>query len=108
MWAYGITVGPNTNLMLGCTPGNNPFDSTTQVINAARQGVIAPTSAASNFADVSNITGCDEVWFNSGDGRYYLGASKSYTTTPVCTPVLEPNKPSIDFGLDMKVSAQPG
>ena len=26
--------------------------------------------------NVGNITGSDEVWFNSGDNRYYLGASK--------------------------------
>jgi hypothetical protein len=82
----GATVGPNNNVMFGCTPGNNPFDSTTQVLNVARQGVIPPTSSAASFADVADITGSDEVWFNSGDGRYYLGASKSYTTTPVCTP----------------------
>jgi hypothetical protein len=89
----GITVGPNTNLMLGCSPGNNGADTTTQVINAARQGVISPTDQASSFADVSNITGSDEVWYNSGDGRYYLGASKSYTKTPVCTPVMDPTAP---------------
>ena len=89
----GITVGPTNNLMLGCTPGNNPFDTTTQVINVGRQGVIPPTSVASNFADTSNITGSDEVWFNAGDGRYYLGASKSYTKTPVCTPVIAPPLP---------------
>ena len=76
-------------------------------VTSAARGTPYSLVVVSNVADVSNITGSDEVWFNSGDGRYYLGASKSYTTTPVCTPVLEPNKPSIDFGLDMKVSAQP-
>ena len=28
----GATVGPNENLLLGCTPGNNPSDTTTLVI----------------------------------------------------------------------------
>jgi hypothetical protein len=97
----GITVGRETTdpgvpvahpLLLGCTPGNNPFDTTTQVIN--------PTTR--NFADVANITGSDEVWFNPsiysppgfiGDNRYYLGASKSYTQTPVCTPIIAPPAP---------------
>jgi hypothetical protein len=95
----GITVGPNANLLLGCTPGNNPFDTTTQVINANTR----------NFADIANITGSDEVWFNPnssatalaglagltfvGDNRYYLGASKSYTQTPVCTPIIAPPPP---------------
>ena len=62
----GATVGPHDNLMLGCTPGNNPSNSTTLVINAKTK----------NFANIANITGSDEVWFNSGDRRYYLGASK--------------------------------
>jgi hypothetical protein len=55
-----------------------------------------------NFADVANITGSDEVWFNPsiyapsqfiGDSRFYLGASKSFTQTPVCTPVTTPSAP---------------
>jgi hypothetical protein len=91
----GITVsrasrGSGGNaLLLGCTPGNNPFDTTTQVI----------TAGTDNFADIAGITGSDEVWFNPsiyapnsfiGDNRYYLGASKSFTKTPVCTPFFDP------------------
>ena len=62
----GATVGPHDNVMLGCTPGNVPTNTTTQVINATTK----------NFVEVGNITGSDEVWFNKGDHRYYLGASK--------------------------------
>ena len=80
----GATVGPNDNLLLGCTPGNNPSDTTTLVINATTK----------NYANIANITGSDEVWFNEGDSRYYLGASKSFTTTlGVCTPVTTPTAP---------------
>jgi hypothetical protein len=63
----GSTVGPHDNLLLGCTPGNNPSDTTTLVINAKTK----------NYANIANITGSDEVWFNKGDRRYYLGASKA-------------------------------
>jgi hypothetical protein len=63
----GATVGPHDNLLLGCTPGNNPSDTTTLVINAKTK----------NYANIANITGSDEVWFNKGDNRYYLGASKA-------------------------------
>ncbi|MGB6350490.1 MAG: hypothetical protein WBG10_10725 [Pseudolabrys sp.] len=63
----GATVGPHDNLMLGCNPGNNPSNTTTLVINAKTK----------NYANIGNITGADEVWFNSGDRRYYLGASKN-------------------------------
>jgi hypothetical protein len=61
----GATVGPSDNLLLGCTPGNFPPGTTTLVINAKTK----------NYAQIGGITGSDEVWFNSGDIRYYLGAS---------------------------------
>src|SRR5438105_7602396 len=63
----GATVGPNANLMLGCTPQNVPTNITTQVINAHSK----------HFVEVGNITGSDEVWYNAGDRRYYLGASRA-------------------------------
>jgi hypothetical protein len=63
----GATVGPNANILLGCTPQNNPSDTTTLVINAVTK----------NFANIGNITGSDEVWFNAGDNRYYTGSSRA-------------------------------
>jgi hypothetical protein len=63
----GATVGPHSNLLLGCTPQNNPSDTATLVINAQSK----------NSALVSGITGSDEVWFDWGDHRYYLGASRA-------------------------------
>ena len=62
----GATVGPHQNLLLGCTPGNNPSDATTLVINANTKF----------YANISDITGSDEVWFNPGDQRYYTGSSR--------------------------------
>jgi hypothetical protein len=64
----GATVGPRANLLLGCTPQNNPADTSTLVINA---------KSPVNSLNVGGITGSDEVWFNSGDRRYYLGASRA-------------------------------
>jgi hypothetical protein len=61
----GATVGVHDNLLLGCTATNLPGSTTTLVINAKTH----------NSAAVNGITGSDEVWFNSGDNRYYLGAS---------------------------------
>jgi hypothetical protein len=63
----GITLGTNGNLLEGCTPGNDPSNTTSVVINGATK----------NYNNVANITGSDEVFFNSGDDRYYLGASKA-------------------------------
>jgi hypothetical protein len=72
----GASVGPHDHVVLGCTPGNNAANTTTQVINATTK----------NFVDVGNITGSDEVWFNKGDNRYYLGASKmNFNIAPTVT-----------------------
>jgi hypothetical protein len=65
----GATVGPDHNLLLGCTPQNNPSDTTTLVINAKNK----------EQTPIVHITGSDEVWFNKGDQRYYLGASRDCT-----------------------------
>jgi hypothetical protein len=63
----GITVGPHANLLEGCTPQNVPTNTSTLVINAKTK----------NFANIGGITGSDEVWYNAGDNRYYLGASRA-------------------------------
>ena len=70
----GATVGPNDNLLLGCTPANNPTNDSTLVINATTK----------NFSHVNNIVGSDEVWFNSGDGRYYTGSNRNCKTSAPC------------------------
>jgi hypothetical protein len=72
----GATVGPHSNLLLGCTPANNPSNVTTLVINAKTK----------NFANIGNITGSDEVWFNKGDGRYYTGSNRNCKIAGVPCP----------------------
>ena len=63
----GATVGPNDNLLLGCTQANNPANRSTLVINATTR----------HFSHVNGIVGSDEVWFNKGDGRYYTGSNRN-------------------------------
>ena len=82
----GLTVGPNQDLLLGCsvvfdTAGNvwKPADPTsiaapTQIIMDAKTGTID--------ASVAGVGGSDEVWFNPGDRRYYT-ASRNNPTGPV-------------------------
>jgi len=62
----GASVGPDDNVILGCTPQNNPSDVITLVINAQTKAQ----------TPITGITGSDEVWYNSGDGRYYTGSSR--------------------------------
>jgi hypothetical protein len=70
----GATVGLHDNLLLGCTPQNRPADDTTLVINAKTK----------NFANIGNLTGSDEVYFNAGDGRYYTGSSRACGASAGC------------------------
>jgi hypothetical protein len=66
----GSTVGPNENILLGCTPQNNPSDVITLVLNAVSRAQ----------TPVNNITGSDEVWYNAGDNRYYTGSNRDCAT----------------------------
>lgn len=70
----GATVGPHDNLLLGCTPANNPTNDSTLVINATTK----------HFTHINGIVGSDEVWFNKGDGRYYTGSNRNCKTSPPC------------------------
>ena len=70
----GATLGVHDNLLLGCTPQNNPSNRTTLVINAMTK----------NMAHIDNITGSDEVWFNKGDKRYYTGSSRDCGSPGTC------------------------
>ena len=63
----GATLGPHGNLLFGCTPGNNPSDTQTSIMD----------DKTTQSVSVNGITGSDEVWYNAGDERYYLGASKA-------------------------------
>ncbi len=57
----GAALGPGNQLLAGC---GNPHRS---VIIDKTNGVV--------LADFSTVGGSDEVWFNPGDNRYYLGES---------------------------------
>jgi hypothetical protein len=63
----GATVGPHQNLLLGCTPANNPSNTTTLVINARTK----------EETHIPGIVGSDEVWFNEGDNRYYTASNRN-------------------------------
>ena len=79
----GSSVGPDDNVILGCTPQNNPSDVITAVINATTKAQ----------TPITGVTGSDEVWFNKGDGRYYLGASRDCTTPGTPCPAATQQTP---------------
>jgi hypothetical protein len=73
----GLTLGPDQNLLLGCSV---VFDTAGQAWTAADPNSAKPISVIMDaetgaiLKNVEGVSGSDEVWFNSGDKRYYLAA----------------------------------
>ena len=73
----GLSLGPRQDLLLGCSV---VFDTAGATWNAAGTTTAAPISVIMDARDgkidkmVAGVSGSDEVWFNPGDGRYYLAA----------------------------------
>jgi len=57
----GLAIGPGNQLLAGC---GNPHRS-----------VVIDRTNGTVLGDFSNVGGSDEVWYNPGDNRYYLGES---------------------------------
>jgi hypothetical protein len=79
----GASVGPDDNVLLGCTPQNNPSDVITLAVNAKTKAQ----------TPITGITGSDEVWYNSGDGRYYTGSSRDCTVAGTPCPLASQQTP---------------
>jgi hypothetical protein len=73
----GLTLGPKQDLLLGCSV---VFDTAGVAWGAGGSTTAAPISVVMDAKNgsidkmVAGVSGSDEVWFNSGDGRYYLAA----------------------------------
>jgi hypothetical protein len=65
----GTSVGPDSQLMVGC---NGSTHATNSIIIKQQNGNI--------LAKVAGESGPDEVWYNPGDGQYFLGISGGPTT----------------------------
>ena len=81
----GLALGPRQDLLLGCSvvfdTAGNPW-SATGTTTAAPISVIMDARNGSIDRRVAGVSGSDEVWFNRGDGRYYL-AARSQAGGPV-------------------------
>jgi hypothetical protein len=73
----GLTLGPKQDLLLGCSV---IFDTAGASWTTADANAAAPISVVMDTRNgkvetmVAGVSGSDEVWFNPGDGRYYLAA----------------------------------
>lgn len=73
----GLALGPKQDLLLGCSvvfdTAGNPWTAT-DANTAAPISVIMDARNGSIEKMLTGVSGSDEVWFNPGDGRYYLAA----------------------------------
>jgi DNA-binding beta-propeller fold protein YncE len=63
----GLALGPHQHLLLGCS--KDAIDA-----GAQAQTIVMNARDGSTVATITQVGGSDEVWFNPGDGRYYLAA----------------------------------
>jgi hypothetical protein len=69
-----ITQGPGDNFLVGCADHDGEaFPPNEYVINGTSGKIIAT---------ITQVGGVDEIWYNSGDNRYYL-AARDMPTGPV-------------------------
>jgi hypothetical protein len=103
----GTAVGPDHQLMVGC---NGSTHSTNSVIIDDRNGHI--------IAKLANESGPDMVWYNPGDGQYFLARSSAAAATQLLgvvdargpqadTSVYTANKPNPPASSSHSVAADP-
>lgn len=78
----GLTLGPKNEALLGCSAsyGTKPSVLTQSLIMNLKTGNV--------IAQIPQVGGSDEVWYDSATKHYYLGARSSQDTNGVVTPVL--------------------
>jgi DNA-binding beta-propeller fold protein YncE len=79
----GLALGPHQHLLVGCSQD-------AIAAGAHAQTIVMNARDGSTVATITEVGGSDQVWYNSGDNRYYLAARgmtsnglKSGRPTPV-------------------------
>jgi hypothetical protein len=65
----GMAVGPDSQILLGCNGQSPPNGHRNTVIINERSGAVV--------GRLPNLGGDDEVWFNPGDGHYFLAGGQN-------------------------------
>jgi hypothetical protein len=103
----GTAVGPSFQMMVGC---NGSAASTNSIVIDQRNGAI--------LAKIANESGPDMVWYNPGDGQYFLARSSAAAATQLLgvvdarglqadTSVYTANKPNPPASSSHSVAADP-
>jgi hypothetical protein len=65
----GMAIGPDNQILLGCNGASGDGQHSTVIINEHSGAIVAV---------LHNESGADEVWFNEGDGQYFLARSSAF------------------------------
>jgi hypothetical protein len=77
----GIVQGPGNNFLIGCGDHDGEaFPPNIYVVRLDPDPVLGATSTL--LAEITQVGGVDEVWYNPGDNKYYL-AARDYPTGSV-------------------------
>jgi hypothetical protein len=73
-----IVPGPGNNFLVGCADHDGEaFPPNEYIINLTAGNAVACTGNPAtnvNCAQINNVGGVDEIWYNPGDNNYYLAA----------------------------------
>jgi hypothetical protein len=94
----GMALGPDRQVLLGCNAPSG-ITATNANGNGNFSTVIIDADARRILATLNNESGADEVWFNPGDGHYFLGISGAVSPAGPQTQILgviDSQKPRTD------------
>jgi hypothetical protein len=86
----GLAVGPKNEAILGCSVsfGTSP--------NVLTQSLVINLKSGRVVANIPQVGGSDEVWYDPASNHYYLGARSDQNNLGVTTPVMG----TIDAGIN--------
>jgi hypothetical protein len=78
----GLALGPRLHALLGCSAsfGTSP--------NVLTQSVVVDLRTGKVIANIPQVGGSDEVWYDAGSRHYYLAARSNTDNTGKVTPIL--------------------
>jgi hypothetical protein len=86
----GLAVGPNNQMMVGCNEGSGPST------NGLHSGIIINANSGSVIGVIPDESGPDEVYYNAGDGQYFLARSAPPNHTNQLLGVVDANGKQAD------------
>jgi len=85
----GMAIGPQGEILLGCSNGGTVMVGTVTVTVAVGQGsVIINERNGDLVRSLAGLNGNDEVWYNPGNNHYFLAGSNHNLALPTPGPIL--------------------